>query len=530
MKFSTGVGEGGKWIGFVNTGWYYHAYLEQYNYVLHGTQSATGVAGTLNTATANISYRPAWGPVLITGSGSAQYTIHNNGYQPAKTQTWISAGNGYYYVAIPSSAIVVGMRDLTILPLGQVSASGYLISDKLFWVDRRDTDPSLHRVWIKPKTTNPDNYYFIDYLYPFPTLKMREVVVQEPAGVLPSYQGIDSLVVSRGNQTQTLSSYVSGYATHSLSGVSVGDWITLEYWIRKSYVLQDHQTIKFYTTATSGDVVTIHYETSVPDLIPPIAISAPRTEILNFNPLYSDAYRAGYLFHATPSQQVSAYWRIGSVSVNLEKEVVCAEWREHVKGTALVLDKQGLPVPWYPITMSFSALATSVARYPSSTVGTTDGRGEVHFIMQPATGTTWFFATATAGTYSSTATCWVRTQRLKIPRATFFAGHVNLFVSREFTPRRFYRTYMNHVMLDGIPRKSASITLKSKLASIFEYNKTLSNNYITVPTKVGPGNSNAIAGLDSKLQVGYLPQPNDRLVAYTTVPAAQSKILEVDLD
>jgi hypothetical protein len=435
LKFSTGVGEGGKWIGFVNTGWYYHESLEQYRYVLTGVQTVTGAANVANTATETISYRPAWGPILLTGTGSAQYTIHHNCYQPAKTVTWVASGNGFYTTTIPSSAIVVGMRDLSILPMGEVSASGYLLSDKLFWVDRTNADSTQHRIWIKPKVSDPNNRYFVDYMYIAPLLKMRELVVQEAGGILPSYQGIDSLVVSRGSQQQSLSSYVSGYATHSLSGCSVGDWVCAEYYIRKSYVVPDHRTIYFYT-GTASDRVLINYETSIPDLIAPVSITNPRSEILNLNPLYSDSYRAGYLFHSTVTQPVSTYWRVGSVSLNLEKDVVCAEWREYIKGTCLVLDVQGLPVPWYPVGLTATTSATSIARHPSSTLGTTDGRGEIHFIYQPATGTTFFQATAVVGSLSATATCFVRSQRLKIPRATFFSGFVNVYVSKDFTPRR----------------------------------------------------------------------------------------------
>ena len=58
LKLSLGVGQDGRWVGFINPGWYYHSNTEQYHYVQVGTINALGLY-TFSGAVTAMSFRPS---------------------------------------------------------------------------------------------------------------------------------------------------------------------------------------------------------------------------------------------------------------------------------------------------------------------------------------------------------------------------------------------------------------------------------------------------------------------------------------
>lgn len=509
LRFKIGVGEGGQWIGFVNTGWFYSDRLEQYRYALVGTQTVSASAGS-GQATESVSFRPSWGPIILTGLASGQYTQHHNTFQPGQTVSWTLLASGVYYATIPGSTIVVGVRDLTLLPLGSVSGTGSLISEKFFYYDYPGG-----RLYIKPKNLSPINV-FVDYLELAPRLRFRELVIQDGGVLYPSYQGIENIIISRGYQTQSLAGPVTGYITHSLSGVQDGDWVVLDYLIQKSYVVYNHQTVRYYTTAASGDTLRINYETSLPDIIPAMSLTKPRPELGNWNPLFSNALRTGYLYHANMTQPASSYWTVSKVYAFLDKDWICAQWGEMFKATVLVTDTQGLPVPYYPLTISMTSGASAIGRVPASSVGSTDGRGEVHFLVSVPTSMSLLTLNVICSAVTGTATGSVLSAATALPSSVFFGGSTEVYVSKNLTARRYWRLYAKNTCLDGIPKTQTSIVLKSEKASAFEYKTALTNQQVIIPALMGVDNLDGIAGLFISEQLGYLPQPGDRLIGYTT--------------
>jgi hypothetical protein len=515
LKLSLGVGDGGQWIGFINTGWFYTQKLEQYHYAVLGTQTANAPAGS-GQATESLSYRPSWGPIILTDTASGEYTQHHNTFQPGKSVSWTAMGSGFYYTTVPASTMVSGVRDLTILPLGAVSGSGSLISDKFYWYDY----PSS-RIYIKPKNTSPINV-FLDYVELNPLLRFREIVIQQDGVLYPSYQRIENVSIIRGYQQQTITGPCTGYLTHTLTGVANGDWVVLEYNVQKSFIIPNHQTIQYYTTLAASTVLRINYETSLPDVIPALSLTQPIAEPWNLNPLFSNAYRTGYLYHANMALPASSYWSVNQVLMDFDKDVVVGQWNEQFKALILVLDKQGLPVPHYPVTLNMTAGASAVGRWPTAAMGKTDGRGEIHFLVAVASTMSSLTCTAVSAGVSGSVTGTIINARTALPSAVFFGGTTELFVSKDMTPRRFWRVYAKSSYLDGIPKPLSMITLRSEKISAFEYKGNFTNQEIVVQGQISSQNLDCIAGLATSDQIGYLPQPGDQLEGHTF--SSQSKI------
>lgn len=506
LRFSVGVGEGGQWVGFVNTGWFYLDNLEQYNYALVGTQEVTAAPGS-GVFTEDISFRPSWGPIILTGTASGQFYQHHNTYQPGKVVDWTSAGEGLYYTTIPGSTFVTGVRDLSLLPLGAVSGTGSVLSEKLFWYDQTGG-----RIWIRPKNTSPINV-FLDYLEISPRLRFRELVIVEDGMIRPSYSNIEDIHLIRGHQLEYQAGPSNSLLTHSLTGVADGDWVVLEYNIRKSYIVLNHRTVEYYTSADSGDDLRLNFETSLPDLIQSVDIQHPQAEGLNLNPLYSNAYRTGYLYHTNLAQPASSYWSVGNVQVELDKDWVCGLWGEPFTVSVLITDIQGLPVPHYPLQLVMSEGASAFGLVPST--NTTDGRGELHFLAVSPSGASsfnvWTICAAVTGHASGT----VLSQQTAIPSGIFFGGSTEVLVSKGYTPRRYRKLFVKNVSLDGIPKPLSTLILKSEKASAFEYRNNLSNNILSLQQGNSALNVDGIAGMSIYDQIGYLPQPGDRLVGFT---------------
>lgn len=519
LKLTLGVGEGSRWVGYVNPGWYYHWNVEQYNYVQAGTRVVSGVTGS-GEVTESISFRPAWGPVLIQGIANdldayqdGPYREHHNSFYPAYSLSWALHASGVYVATLPSSSILVNMRNLTTFPMGSVAGTGLLTNDKVFYYDLENS-----KVYIRPKNPSvPD--VWADLLYTYPKLRFREVVVNEQDGsggyrVRPSYSQIEDLKVIYAGNTQLSPAYhASGYLSHSVSGAIAGSWIVLDYWISKSFILKDHKTLQYYTGGSAGtgvtDSFTIFYETSIPDILPSVMVSTPASDInpvLNLNPMFQDGYRSGYLFHANPASSVNSYWTAEKMMLSLDKSYVCRDWQEPIKAKLMVLADTDLPLPYYPVTVSITG-GSALLQLPN---GRTDGRGEVHVLIKPSSGATVLTIAASCGSLSTSVSASVLSSGSVIDLDKWYNGHVSIVISNEKTGRGAYRTFTSATTLDGLP-KSASISLVSKLASEFHNStgQTSTKNLTVNHTLSLPQN------LAAMVEFGYVPQPNDELFGYS---------------
>lgn len=523
LKLNLRVGNSGRWIGLVNTGWFYHENLEQYNYALRGSQqtSASAASGVL---TASLSYRPSWGPVMISslqpGSAFLPYVQHANSFAPATPLSWsvVDSTLGIYAATVPVSAIVVGMRNLTNLPMGAVAASGYVISENLY-----SYDVANRKIYIKPKDPASITIW-ADLLYSYPRLKMREVVIETEDGVKASYNNITNVTVSRGNQSYTHATDVgSGYITHTLSGLHNGDWVVLDYFIKNSFIVVDHQTIHYYTSPTSGDTIRVDFETSIPDVIPALTLSATGASYngdLNLNPVFADSHRAGYLFHSWPTTPASGLWSVSSISIGIDKLIFNRYWNEPLRVSVLCVGDNGLPVPWAPITVSITSGCTALIQTPASTY--TDGRGEYHAIIMPASGTSLFTIQVTSGTASATKSATGLTTDIVRPARLYRDGHVVTVITDQRSQRGYWQGYVNRTFLDGIPYAGSAIILNSLKASPIEVGNTINLRSAQISTTQDHLNICAIKSF------GYLPQPGDQLAG--RAERGQSQIIETEDD
>lgn len=517
LKFSAGVGDNGRWLGFVNTGWYYYDNKEQYHYIIKGSATVTGAVGS-GTINNSISFRPSWGPVLIDGE-NYQYTELHECFSPGNTLSWSIAafGDGIYQATIPTGAILVGMLNDTNLPMGGVAGSADLFSESLFWYDYVN-----RTVYIKPDNPS-DIKAWANILYSTPRLRVREQVIETDAGVKASYRLIENYSVIRGSQTFSSSGQASGWITHTLSGLSNGDWVILEYNVPYSYIVEDHDTVKYYTSNTvTGDVMAVSWETSIPYVIPPISLTKALSGQLQLNPIFSDSHRAGYVFHSTTASAASSLWVPTKLQIDLNRTEVCAEWGQSVKATILLLDSAGLPVPWHKVTVSLTAGSTALFYAPSAS--SVDGRGEMHLMAVPGTGlstiTVGVSAQTVSGLLTTSASAIVRTAAQTMPLSSFMAGAIHMHIDNEITSRRFLRSYINSTFLDGIPRAD-TITLSTRKATEIEVDGTVYGQTATINTLQSESNVCAIK------EVGILPQKNEELVAYNS-QSGQSIIKELE--
>lgn len=519
LKFHTGVGDNGRWVGFINPGWYYHLGVEQYNYVLRGQQILAATAGS-GVTTHDVSFRPAWGPVLLTGTGSAAYSQHHNSLQPACSAVWASAAAGALLsTTIPASTLVIGVRDLTTTPLAAMNGSGSLIGNKTYWYDKPNS-----KLYIKhPGSTTPN--VFLDLMEFTPRLRVRELVVQKADTVRPTAQVVEALKIIRGYQLQHMAGPVSGALTHTLTNVNDGDWVVLEYNIPGSYCMRDHRTIHYWTSLTSGDVVYVHHETSVPDLVPNFRLTTPSSGFLNLNPMFSDSVRAGYIAHGHLTSPLSSYWTVGEVYVGADVQEVCGTINMPVKFLGMVLDKQGLPLPYCPTLLTYTSGCSAVIKTPST--DTTDGRGEIHALIQCPSGVSSFQVNVICMGVTGSVVV-TNTQR-----GAYLLGdqdqECHLVVGQYQTPSRYPRMYACVTSPDGVPLPNKQLFLHAERASRFELGSTGSIGSVYVTGVQTVDNPFSIAGLTDAQQLGYLALAGDRVVATRASGLAfQSRVLEAE--
>jgi len=511
LKFAVGIGDQGKWVGFINSGWYYFQNREQYNYVVKGTVTASAVSAS-GSVTEALSFRPSWGPVIVystqtSGLDLGPYIQHFNSFSPATPLTWSAVGNSVFKATLPASTLLVGMRDLTNLAMGSVAGSADLISTKLYWYDITNNE-----VYVKPTTTVPASVYvYADLVYNKPRLKFREIVTYETSGLLPSYRDIDTVVISKGPLTDTKTYHVSGYLTTALSGsLYEGDWVCLDYYIRQSFILPDHQTLEFYTSSVTGDLLNIDYETSIPDLIP--SCSTLNGSGLNLNPLFSDSYRTGYIFHSEVAS--SNIWTPANLEIYADKHEFCYDWGEKIRLVLRIYEKNGLPIPWEPFTFTYTANGV-----PSSISSTTDGRGEYNYIYSPATGVSAvsFYASALGVTGGTSMTA--NASSVYFNSSKYASGFVSLVVTPEKNSRGLLRSYLSLAQLDGIPTRG-TVTLKSKTLANMELGDQLATGSLVITTSQSATNPTGL------VEFGYDPVGRDAIFGFMGL--GQSNIMEVD--
>lgn len=520
LRFKLAVGNAGLWVGHVNPGWYYHDNKEQYHYVVRGVQTFTASGSGSQNAT--ISFRPSWGPLLLSGIGSTGLTLeetyrqHHNAYSPGITLSWSSAGTGGIYVATaPSSSIIVGMRDLSTLPLGNVVASGLVTGERLFHYDI-----ASNKVFIRPPDPATITIY-ADLLYRTQILRMRELVVQRDSLVKPSYKCIEDVQIKRGDQTDTTS--VTGFQStsdafaHAITGTVDGDWLVLDYLISKSYTLIDHDTFEFYVGGVSGstfeDTVSAFFETSIPDTLPPVTITNSITGTLDFNPLDYQGHRAGYVYHANPVSAWSAYWKPDALELQAEKEEICGTWNELCKFTFILRDQNGLTIPWNDVTFGVFG-GSAVVSLPGT--GQTDAKGEIHVIAEaiPLVGDSAVLTVSgTVGALSATASVLVLQATAMIDSQRWWEGTPHTIISNQPSKDGGLRGFSYAAELDGIPRSTESLGIEVNSLFASEYTRFSANplkftGSITLQSVLLTGENPT-----GYAEFSYFPQPGDLIVS-----------------
>lgn len=474
LAFQPVISNTGKWTGYINTGWYYHENLEQYNYSVKATKLVAAVSGSVGIASGgytttssvsgilaeSISFRPSWGPVLVYSSSTKEpYTIHHNCFYPAVSLTWALSGT-CYVATLPSSSLLLNIRDLTNLYFGAVASTGDLLSNKLYWYDQTN-----NQVWIK-STTSPQAW--ADVLYTVPKLRVRELSFQESGGVRASYRNIEDVKVYRGDQVYTVTGTVTGsnYISHTLTGCALGDWVVLEYYVTKSYVLTDHDQLQYFIGLNAYDNFIVDYESSVPDIIQSATIQ--NSAALNYNPIFSDSVRAGYLFHSNPASSISSYWKPSFLRLQADKSVLCGTYNEPVFISAALYDENQLPIPYFPISYSYTSGVSALSTSPTGSV--TDGRGEFHILLSPASSMTSIVFSLSASSLTSSVSgslnITVDTFGNMVTMAKWTSGWLNVIQTNQTNGDGYIRCFSNAISLDGIPR-SYIYTLYSDKSTIF---------------------------------------------------------------
>lgn len=530
LRLTVGLGTEGQWYGFVNPGWFYHNNLEQYNYNLLGYISHSfpvSVTGSLPTpATGSIvepvSFRPAWGPVIVRANSLQNFapvytdfplTHHSNSFYPASTLSWSQVGTtSIYSASLPSSCMLVNMRDLTNVPMGSVAGTGSIITPKYYFYD---IDNSL--VYVRSDDGHLN--YYADIVYFYPKLRMRELVVVDDGIIKSSYHSIENLIVSRGSQSYSIGAVASAI-TNPVTGLYTGDWVVMDYYISDSYILKDHRTVEFYTSTPRQ--ITVSYEKAITSYVPPAKLN--NNTYLNINPIFYDSYRSGYLFHTTNTVTTTGLWTPKTFNVTVDKTTVCYDWAESVKIKAVLLDNQGLPIPYYPISCTLSPSATITICTPSTGLNYTDGRGEVHILVSPPSSGLFTFS-AYAGSVSGTVSVNCVPQTTFINKSNYTNGQLQLVAEPDVNDLGTQKLEFCATYLDGLPKSSIDskpVNISSKLSSSFLYNNNYYNGsiYIGYPDLPNLSISNVMA-------INYLyvlPNKSDVLVAWN---GANSNLVEL---
>jgi hypothetical protein len=530
LKLVIGVGNAGKWISYIKPGFFYDQGIEQYSYISKGeeTFAVASLSGVIN---ASSSFRPSWGPNYVTDDTSKHvYTEHRNSYFPALTATWTQVGSSYVYTtAVPTGVVVIGARDLTNILLACEAVSGHVQSPKSYHFDHNTGMVTAYSL------TSPVNV-FLDTMNYTPDLKIREVVVDEgDSTVRASYLKARDIKASRGSTVVTCTDVNDGLVTHTLD-TSKGDWVCLEYYIDRSYCLIDHSTIHVYNTEASGATLNVHYERSVPEYPSMVMLANPVTgQVLQFNPLFSDAFRVGFLYHSlTGTVAVPT-----KVELCVDKVSAIGVWKEMVKATVRVWDRDGLPIPQTQIRLGFNlppgsgsvfVLPTPTTTASGSFITKTDNRGEVHWLMQaPNVGVTGqvLLSALTSNNISATANFLALPASSALNSTKYIQGVANIVQSKLRTSKGYSKFYVGATYADGIPKQSSNgIKIKSKNGSTLQFvdingNETISTNQATHKINSNVTNPFSLGGVYEEL--GVVVNKTDDLIALSD--SGQSPII-----
>jgi hypothetical protein len=523
LKHEIVLGEAGRWTNLVFPGWFYHNKKEQYHYISKGRLTAVTNLTSGFVVNSN-SYRPMWGPVLLTSvSSGIQYVQHHNCFEPALTFSWSTTTSGQYYTTIPSYYTLLGIRDLTNQSLGSVASRNDVTSEKYYYHDKVN-----NIVYIKTPRSVSDVPLYLDCLSLNPSIQFKEIVVPRNNKVRLSYREAYHVVLSHGASSTTFTGPVTGEFLHNIPGVSNGDWVKATYFIPNSFCLVDHATLSYYVRPSINDTITIDFETSLPRKLNVSRINtAPVTGILNLNPLLPNSFRTGYLFHSTVSSSYSQIWSPSSKYTEFvsDDSEYCPSWGDKIKTTIFVKDSNNLPIPYYPITLSFGNAGTYiVASAPGSTY--VDGRGECHLILGNSTLGN-INATATINGISYTLTVTAYTPANWIPRNRFVGGRANYVVTNEINSYNRLKSYASACHLDGMPKIGANIVLKAKNSSVFEIsNQTTGNIDLNIgqATFYAGMTPNNLASISSV--IGFGPERGDSVYS-STANVGMSNLIEV---
>ena len=195
----------------------------------------------------------------------------------------------------------------------------------------------------------------------------------------------------------------------------------------------------------------------------------------------------------------------------------------------MLLGDNELPVPWYPISISYSAGATAVLEHPAN--GFTDGRGEWHGLFAVPLG--MFTCSASAGTLTAMVSVNSVSLASQLSNDLVRKAYLNLYVSPSSASQAANTCYASITNLDGVPLNT---TLVSGDAVQITINSLLNSEFIngfgtsgvsltdkTIELNLSQDYNNPIG----VVQFGYSPQQNDQLVA--SFDTAQSRILPITI-
>jgi hypothetical protein len=516
LRHEVRIGEKGRWVGVINPGWFYYSDLEQYEYNVKGQVTISNASSAVSgTATQANSYNPGWGPVQVFGTGDVHYTPLNSAFYPARQMSWTEVGTGIWRAQYGVSQTLAGVRNLTTTSLASVASSSRLFSDEFFYHD----EPNRN-VFVKA-ASDPTTSVFLDIIATEPHIYFREVLVSDGGLVTPSYYEVADVTFTRSTQSATVSGVSSSGIAHGLT-VSDGDWVLAEYYVPNSFCISRYKTIQYYVHPSSGDTLTVDYETSTPDILPPARIetsAAPVSAVLNYNPLLPNAYKTGYLFHSDTASTYQQLFQPAEINLVADKTTYTQEWGEVVGVHLIVVDENDAPVPFAPLTLTLGSDEVVESRFPEE--NRVDARGEAHYrISKPTAGD--MTISVTVSSLGATATVTDITPASLLTEEKYSDGFVHLVVENVLDPYNRYKTYLAATYADGIPRTDTSITVRCLQASVLDNGERVVPQELTdLSTSRTTKNLGCLyfattSPNDPKPQdyIGYGPYPKDKVHAY----------------
>lgn len=505
LKFQIRIGSG-KWYGFVNHGWYYYNGLEQYNYVVPNlTVVPSGAVSGI--VTEPVSFRPSWGPVIVLANDNYPYTEIVPTTRMAVPLNWSLYSANIYRADLPSGAVLIGLRGLDPIPKGQVDNISLLTEPTYYYLDR-----NASQVYVYSTSPTPSGVEaFADLAYGRPNTKIRELVVVQKGKALASYRNIENLTVSRGYTTASVSGVVDGEFDVPLN-VTDGEWVVLEYDVRRSFVLLDHNKLYYYRgQGLETEPLYVYNETSVPDMVPVAELESGLP--LEFHPLSRNSLDSGFLFHAE-SEPSSGFWKAGDIYCQLDSLTYVADWGETPLLVARIGDAVGLPIPYASGTVSITLNGSSLALQPilcdakGMYYRTFDlpATGSITAVVMSGSASASSFATATHST-----TCFPTQERIT---------HGRVAAAAESNPNGESRVTIQFTDLSGLP-SSYWVACFTKLGSVFEDEAGRYGSYkFPVPCLLTGNNPTSIARIRMTN-----PAPDDGLLFRTSYTV--SNILKV---